>query len=502
LTAPPAQHLSSEQRALTFIADTIDWYRHRPTIQRIGTEPADLLFLEDNRPITTEIVRLSFEFGKAVAAMDAPENSLDPSAAAPGAPAANSRVHDLITAKSKLDGNTQRAADELKSVTQARLTARGADRKKLDTQLAEIRNRIRLLKAMSESLEQLLGLVQAASAGPDRATNLAALVENLERTVPDVSASNPSQISNIPADPSRAPYGISGMINRASTLAHKERSIDSAIERTNALMKSLRNVRTPFMELRKQFPTLSSEAESLDILQRQQSRLADLVARAQKASPAVAAVNKQETLLNLYMTHLSEWRSEVRVKVRAAWKALIVRLGILGAAIAMVLGVGVAGRRLTYRHVNDADTRKMLLTGERVLLWLILILIALFSFAFDLSSLATFLGLLSAGLAVGLHDVLLALGGYLLIVRKFHVRVGDRVQISGVTGEVTNLGLMQFELSEIDAASGQRTGRVAFFANSYVFVSPATPLFRQLTATARLQTRIQTPRGAGNAGPS
>jgi len=43
---------------------------------------------------------------------------------------------------------------------------------------------------------------------------------------------------------------------------------------------------------------------------------------------------------------------------------------------------------------------------------------------------------------------------------------------------------MQFELSEIDPATEQRTGRVVYFSNSYVFVSPATPLFRKVTAPA------------------
>jgi small-conductance mechanosensitive channel len=85
---------------------------------------------------------------------------------------------------------------------------------------------------------------------------------------------------------------------------------------------------------------------------------------------------------------------------------------------------------------------------------------------------------------VGLHDVLLAIGGYMVIVRKYHVRIGDRVEISNVIGVVTNLWLMQLEVSEIDTATGQRTGRVAFFSNSYVFVSPATPLFRQSNAPA------------------
>jgi len=139
-------------------------------------------------------------------------------------------------------------------------------------------------------------------------------------------------------------------------------------------------------------------------------------------------------------------------------------------------------RRLMFRHVRDLDTRQMFLAGGRLLLWLIIIVLVLFAFAFDLSSLATFLGLLSAGLAIGFHDVFLSIGGYLVIVRRFHVRIGDRVQIAGVSGEVINLGLFQLELSEIDAGTEKRTGRVVFFSNSYVFVSPATPLFRQLNA--------------------
>jgi len=425
-------------------------------------------------------VRLSFEFGKAMAAIDASQNSPDRS----GSTAANSELQYLIAGKTKLDANTQQAVDQLKSVTEARFTASAADRKKLDTQIAEIRSRVELLNAVSANYQTLLGFVRTASADSDRATNMAALVENLERTVPDVSSGVPSpQTLNIPADPSRPSYGIMGMISGVSTLARKERVIDGVIERTDALTKCLQNVRAPFTEpLRNHFSTFSLDAKNLEVLQQQQSRLTDLVAQAKTASPAIAALIKQRMLLNLYSTHLTEWRSEIQLELRAAWKALLVRLGVLGAAIAILLGISAAVRRLASRHVRDLDTRQMLLIGERIVLWLVITLVVLFAFAFDPSSLATFLGLLSAGLAIGLHDVLLALGGYLFIGRKFRVRVGDRVQISGVTGEVVNLGLMQFELSEIDGATGQPTGRVVFFSNSYVFVSPATPLFRHLSA--------------------
>jgi hypothetical protein len=393
-------------------------------------------------------------------------------------------LRHLILAKTKVDADAHEAVNQLNSLTQAKLSAHGADRKNLEIQMAEVRKRIQLLETMSANYQNLLTFVQTASADPDRATNMGALVENLERTVPDVSATNsPSQTSNMPADFSRVPYGIMGTIAQVVTITRKERVIGGVIEQTDALTKSLRSMRTPFTEpFRKQFSTFAVDAGSLDVLQQQQSRLADLVAQAKTASPAIAALIKQQTLLNQYRANLSEWRSEIQMENRGAWKALLTSLVVLGSAIALLLGIHVVVRRLTYRHVRDLDTRQMFLTGERLSPWLIIIVLVLFAFAFDLNSLATFLGLLSAGLAIGLHNVFLSVGGYLVIVRRFHVRVGDRVQISGVAGEVTSLGLFQLELSEIDAATEMRTGRVVFFTNSYVFVSPATPLFRQLNA--------------------
>jgi hypothetical protein len=73
--AEPASQLPSEQQVLTFIGSTIDWYRQLPTSQRIGSDAADLFFLEDNRPTAIEIVRLSFQFGKAIAAIESADHA-------------------------------------------------------------------------------------------------------------------------------------------------------------------------------------------------------------------------------------------------------------------------------------------------------------------------------------------------------------------------------------------------------------------------------------------
>jgi len=477
--AEAASALPSEQQVLTFLGDTIDWYRQLPTSERIGSEPADVFFLENNRSSAMEIVRLSFRFGKAVAAIQALQSTPGHPEFRPGTPA-DTELPYLLSVKTKLGASAQRSGDQLNWLAQARLTSRDTERKKLDTEIAETRIRIQLLNTISANYQNLEDFVRTASADSAPGANLAALVEDLERTVPEASADPEApKMSNIPADPPRTPYGIMGRISRVSALSRKERHIEVAIDRTNALMRALHSLRSPFREaFVKQLATFSWDEQKLDALQKQQSVLAGLVAQLQTVSPAVAALIQQETLLNLYRLHLGEWRSEVQMEYRAAWKTLIIRLMLLAGSIAALLGINVAVRRVISAHVSDHERRQALLVGERILLWVIVIAIVLIAFAFEPSSLATFLGLLSAGLMVGLHDVLLAIGGSLLLARKFQIRAGELVEIAGVKGEVTNVGLIELALNEIDA-TGRPTGREVFFRNSYVFVSPATPLFRQ-----------------------
>ena len=65
---------------------------------------------------------------------------------------------------------------------------------------------------------------------------------------------------------------------------------------------------------------------------------------------------------------------------------------------------------------------------------------------------------------------------------KRGIRIGDRVQVSGVTGEVINMGLLQFQLREFDVEKQRSTGHVATFSNSLVFLSPAIGLLKFDTA--------------------
>jgi small-conductance mechanosensitive channel len=112
--------------------------------------------------------------------------------------------------------------------------------------------------------------------------------------------------------------------------------------------------------------------------------------------------------------------------------------------------------------------------------WLLVLLILGLTFITHLSSFATFAGLLTAGIAVAMQSVLVSVVGYFILIGKYGLRVGDRVQVGGVTGEVVDLGLIRMHLLELTSQEPLGpTGRVVAFANSIVFQSSGG-LFRQI----------------------
>jgi small-conductance mechanosensitive channel len=117
-------------------------------------------------------------------------------------------------------------------------------------------------------------------------------------------------------------------------------------------------------------------------------------------------------------------------------------------------------------------------------MWFLIGITIAFGLATEIGSLATFAGLITAGMAVALQNVILAIAGYFFLVGKYGVRVGDRVQISGVTGNVVDIGMVRLHLMELSAAETdpQPTGRVVVFSNSIVF-QPSASFFKQIPGT-------------------
>lgn len=85
-------------------------------------------------------------------------------------------------------------------------------------------------------------------------------------------------------------------------------------------------------------------------------------------------------------------------------------------------------------------------------------------------SIATFLGLVSAGIAIALKDILVNLAGWIFLVWRRPFSVGDRVQIGTHAGDVIDVRLFQFTLNEIGnwVQADQSTGRILHIPNGKV----------------------------------
>ena len=90
-----------------------------------------------------------------------------------------------------------------------------------------------------------------------------------------------------------------------------------------------------------------------------------------------------------------------------------------------------------------------------------------------LQSILTYLGILSAGLAIALQDPIVNLVGWMFIVTRRPFSVGDRVEVGDHSGDVIDVRLFQFSLLEIGKRidAEQSTGRVLHVPNGRVFTT-------------------------------
>jgi small-conductance mechanosensitive channel len=110
---------------------------------------------------------------------------------------------------------------------------------------------------------------------------------------------------------------------------------------------------------------------------------------------------------------------------------------------------------------------------------LILIFLGVIWFA-GLERIATFAGILGAGVAVALHDTIANIAGFLFIMLRRPFEVGDRIEIEGVAGDVIDIRVFQFSLLEIGnwVDADQSTGRIVQVPNGKV-LSATTASFNK-----------------------
>jgi small-conductance mechanosensitive channel len=129
---------------------------------------------------------------------------------------------------------------------------------------------------------------------------------------------------------------------------------------------------------------------------------------------------------------------------------------------------------LVYRGAQDPRVRYKWRKTITYFALLVGLLLVGHTWIVHVGSLATFLGLFTAGLAISLKDIVQNLAGWAFIVWSRPFDVGDRVQVGSHAGDVIDLHLFQFTLNEIGnwVDADQSTGRIIHVPNGKVLSEP------------------------------
>jgi small-conductance mechanosensitive channel len=176
-------------------------------------------------------------------------------------------------------------------------------------------------------------------------------------------------------------------------------------------------------------------------------------------------VDNQRQLAGVY----GKWVGIIAGKQRA-----VLNYALRGIAIILVIvliGLFFEGWIEKVLGKTSMDRRQVetLRTVTRVTVQIVAVLFILLVVFGPPTQLGTILGLAGAGLTVALKDFIVGFLGWFVLMGKNGIRLGDWVEINGVTGEVVELGMFHTVLLETGnwTDSGHPTGRRVTFTNSF-----------------------------------
>lgn len=141
----------------------------------------------------------------------------------------------------------------------------------------------------------------------------------------------------------------------------------------------------------------------------------------------------------------------------------------------IVLALAVVARTLVIRGVQrTVDDNEVVYRAGKLATYTATVVVGV-SLAWiwldSFTNLATYLAVVSAGLAIALADVLKNVAGWGYIVIRRPFRVGDRVEIGGTKGDVLDIRLFRFTVAEVGnwVDAEQSTGRLIHIPNGTLF---------------------------------
>ncbi|HEX5046151.1 MAG TPA: mechanosensitive ion channel family protein [Gammaproteobacteria bacterium] len=492
-------------QVVRILDETVSWYRMLGVQQQSSTQPSDLLILYANRQTADRVVQLAFEIARANAELLSSQGELEQGDAAAAQAALQQNQKDL-------DARRESIQSEIAATQRQLAAATPAERGELQTKASELQSELDLVNARRNLLKTMTEFAHANGSGvsalKEHINAIAASIPAAAMTPengavePMVSAPGVTAVQATAEPTTGSRFGIWDLASDVLRLTHKLATIDEIDRRTTALQETFTQIRSAPEE---QIKTLTARGDEIAALAGARNAAQLKTARDEydtlawlfdQTSAILIPLAKVGVLLDQYHNNLHSWRAATRAQYLMAWKTLAARAALLLVILGVVIAAGELWKRAVFRYAQDTRRRHQLLLVRRFVLWTVALAIIGIAFASEASSFATFAGLLTAGVAVAMQSVLVSIVGYFFLIGKYGLRVGDRVQIGGVTGEVIDVGLVRLHMMELGPQFGA-TGRVVAFANSVVFQASGG-LFKQIPGVnlAWRELTLAVPEGA------
>ena len=495
--APSAEPMTAA-RVIQVLDQTVDWYRTLGLQQQAANEPSDMLFLYDNRQTAGKVIALAFDVARANAELLAKAPAPAPEAGADAGVSAQS----LAQFAAKLDAQSARVHAELDAEHRLPVPGSKQARAEREARIRELQGELDLLgtkKAMLDTLTQFAAGMGGASANSLKAQIDAMAVATVPATANGPASPAPAGAATVGSAAASSPllapviapatagrFGLWDLGANVLKLSQKAGLVESIDRRTADLQATIAQIRAPLIDqikaLSARGDALAARADSADsaALNGVHDELDALSDRFKQTSALLLPLSRESILLDQYRRNLGNWRGAIKTQYDDALKVLGIRVGLVAAVLIALFGAAGLWRRMVLKYVQDSRRRYQLLLVRRIALWALVVFVIAVAFASELGSIVTFAGLITAGIAVAMQSVLVSIVGYFFLIGKYGIRVGDRVQIGEVAGEVIDLGLVRMYLMELGAKGTMGpTGRVVAFANSVVF-QVSSGLFKQI----------------------
>lgn len=261
-------------------------------------------------------------------------------------------------------------------------------------------------------------------------------------------------------------------VTRQGTLAGRLSGWFKQRSRAKLLQQAIQQTRDDLARLTKEHndleATVAAAAQQDASLADRSAHLANLKDRGaerQILSIYSDRIQTEQQLVTVYQRWAAQLALQHGIVLHLIIQSCAVILFIL---ICMLLGAVLVSRFMAglAEHDRQKHTLRSVLELSVQVLGLLLILLVVFGWP---KQMPTILGLVTAGITIVLQDFILAFFGWFVLMGKNGMRIGDRVEINGVGGEVTEIGLMNTTLLEVGSQTdtGLPTGRRISFINSF-----------------------------------